>query len=160
MLDKNSVAVQEQIRDGILDLTKVEYACAFTSRHLDARPEDPKFGKLLTWICDKRWHASISSVKSSTTAHKKLDAERLAELQEKIANDDFHDTQGAAGPETFTPAIFWSEHARYDVAELTSEEHRWFIVYHDDKYVYDYDTKQPIKIDQTPWITTDMTIFN
>jgi hypothetical protein len=160
MLDKNTAIVQEQIKDGILDITKVEYACAFTSRNLDVRPDDPRFGKLTTWICDSRWHSSIGPVKGSVTSHKKLDAEKLARLQKQIAEDDFHDTQGSAGPETFMPAIFWSEFARYQVAELTSEEHRWFIVYHDDKYVYDYETKQPIKIDQTPWITTDMTIFN
>jgi hypothetical protein len=162
MLDKNSAIVQEQIKDNIIDITKVEYACAFTSRYLDARLCDPYFGfgKLTTYICDRRWHSSISPVKGSIASRKKYEAERLAELQRQIAENDFHDSQGSAGPETFRPASFWAEYAKDQVAELTSEEHRWFIVYHDDKYVYDYDTKQPIKLDQTPWITTDTTIFN
>ena len=158
MLDKNSPIVQQQIAEGILDLSTIEYALALTSNNMHLNKHDPDFGKITTYIIDRRWHSKINSVKASRTSHLKFDAEALAKYQQDLATDNFQDTQGAAGPETFCPASFWREAAKNNVQELQSR--RWFIVYHDDKYVYDYETNQPIKLDQTPWCETDLTIFN
>ena len=158
MLDKNSPIVKQQIKEGILDLSTIEYALALTSNNKDLNKADPRFGITTTCIVDKRWHSKISPVKASRTEHLKTDAQVLAKFQHQLDTDDFHDTQGAAGPETFCPASFWREATKHIIQEM--ESRRWFIVYHDDKYVYDYETNQPIKLDQTPWCLTDLTIFN
>ena len=158
MLDKNSPAVQQQIADGIIDLTKKQYALAHTTLNMSLNETDPAFGKITTYICDRRWHDKVSAVKANRTEHLKCDAYVLKKFEERLAKDDFTDTCGADGK--VVTAAFWRKHHENVIAEFTAPQRRWFIVYHDDKYVYDYETNLPIQLDQPPFCETDLTIFN
>lgn len=158
MLDLNSEVVQQQIIDGIFDPTKIEYALALSTKagylKLDSLPSD----KQITLLCGRGWYSSCSSVKREVTDRQKGDLSVMTLCQKRLNEDTYIDTQGANGD------ISTAEEKRTRDKEILAEyldpDRQWLIVYHDDKYLYNLKTNQPIKVVQTPWIINDTTIFN
>jgi hypothetical protein len=158
MLNKNSDIVKQQVIDNIIDLSKTEYALAHTTTAghlcLDNLPKSEK----VTLICGNGWYSDLAAVKRELTARIKGDADQLALCQKRLDTNEYTNTQGADG--TVCTADWHRKRDKEILEEYTSQDSRWFIVYHDDKYLYDLETNTPIQVTQTPWITTDTTIFN
>lgn len=154
MLNPASPEVQQQIKDGILALNSIEYALCLT----EVCPVTWKDNNCHTTIVSHRWYESPRYPKSEKTSHIKCDASLLKRFKEKVALNNYHETVGADGTRRSA-----EENRNTDlaiIAELEHPQRRWFVVYHDDKYLYDYETNCILNVEQPHYVTTDLTIFN
>lgn len=85
------------------------------------------------------WLTDLSAAKGSCTKLTNGNKEFIKYLENKIANNNFHDTYPESGKLT---ADWYRQVAIKGLEE--NKQYVYKVVYHDAEYIYDYETKEPI----------------